>query len=143
MWITSKIEDGLGIDVGHYYMTSVASDALRGRRMLEGFREQLRRLGIETVIVEKRNDKSGNVDPRLISDAYRLLAIEKKAPTNLVLVSGDKDYEALLADYETQGRNVAVCFYRPVGGGASIDLLCVCGIEFIDFTNPKQSWTIP
>jgi hypothetical protein len=35
--------------------------------------------------VEK--EKAGNVDPRLISDANRLLFIEKKAPSNLVLVS--------------------------------------------------------
>jgi hypothetical protein len=47
--------------------------------------------------LEKRNDKSGNVDPRLISQAYRLLFIEKKAPSNLV--SGDKDYETMLVEY--------------------------------------------
>jgi len=111
--------------------------------MLGGFKGQLRQLGIETVIVEKRNDKSGNVDPRLISDAYRLLLIEKKAPSDLLLVCGDKDYEPMLVDYERQGRKVAVCFYQPVGGGASIDLLSVRGAEFIDFTNPKQSWAIP
>jgi hypothetical protein len=35
--------------------------------MLVGFKEQLRSLGVEIVVVEKRNDKSGNVDPRLIS----------------------------------------------------------------------------
>lgn len=110
--------------------------------MLSGLKEQLRQLGIETVIVEKRNDKSGNVDPRLISEAYRLLFCEKKAPSNLVLVSGDKDYETLPADYERQGRKVAVCFYQPVGGGASMDLLCVSGVEFIDFTNPQQSWIL-
>jgi hypothetical protein len=60
-------------------------------------------LGIETLIVEKRNEKTRNIDPRLISEAYRLLFIEKKAPSNLVLVSGDKDYEPMLADYEKQG----------------------------------------
>lgn len=87
--------------------------------------------------------KSGKGDPRMLSEAYRLLLIERKAPANLVLVSGDRDYEPLLADYERQGRKVAVCFYQPVGGGASIDLLCFGGIEFIDFTNPNQSWTIP
>jgi len=68
---------GLRIDVGRYYLTSVGEDVLRGRRMLGGFKEQLSQLGIETVIVEKRNDKSGNVDPRLISEAYRLLFTEK------------------------------------------------------------------
>ncbi len=135
--------DGLRIRVGYYYMTSVGVDALLSRRMLGGFKEQLRQLAIETVIVEKRNDKSGNIDPRLISEAYRLLFTEKKAPSNLVLVSGDKDYEPLLVDYEKQDRKVAVCFYRPVGGGASMDLLTVEGTEFIDFTNPKQSWIIP
>jgi len=93
--------------------------------------------------VEKWNGKGGNVDPRLISEAYRLLFIDKKAPSHLVLVSGDKDYEPMLADYEKQGRKVAVCFYQPVGGGASIDLLSVAGTEFVDFTNPNQSWTIP
>jgi len=58
--------DGLRIQVGYYYMTSLGVDALRSRRMLDGFKQQLRQLGIEIVIVEKRNDKSGNVDPRLI-----------------------------------------------------------------------------
>ena len=93
-------------------------------------------------MVEKWNGKGGDVDPRLISEAYWLLFIEKKAPSNLVLVSGDKNYEPMLADYEKQGRKIAVCFYKPIGGGASIDLLTVRGTEFIDFTNPKQSWTI-
>ena len=134
--------DGLRIDVGQYYMTSVGEDALRSRRMLAGFKKQLRQLGIETVVVEKRNDKSGNVDPRLISDAYRLL-MENKAPSDLVLVSGDKDYESMLIDYEKQGRKVAVCFYPPINGGASISLLSISGTEFIEFTNPNQSWTIP
>jgi hypothetical protein len=55
----------------------------------------------------------------------------------------DKDYEPMLVDYEKQGRKVAVCFYQPVGGAASIDLLSVGGAEFTDFANPKQSWTIP
>lgn len=82
------------------------------------------------------------IEPRLISEAYGLLFIEKKAPSNLVLVSGDKDYETMLGDYEKQGRKVAVCFYQPVGGGASMDLLTVRGAELIDFTNPKQSWII-
>ncbi len=100
-------------------------------------------MGIETVIVEKRNDKSGNVDPRLISEAYRLLFIEKKAPSDLILVSGDKDYETMLVDYENQGRKVAVCFYPPIGGGASKNLLSIRGSEFIEFTSPKQSWKIP
>jgi hypothetical protein len=54
----------------------------------------------------------------------------------------DKDYEPMLVDYEKQGRRVAVCFCQPVDGDASIDLLSVPGAEFIDFTNPKQSWTI-
>ncbi len=135
-------QDGLRIQVGQYYMTSVAVDALRGRRMLVGFREQLRQLGLETVVVEKRNDKSGNVDPRLISDAYRRLLIEKKAPSDLLLVCGDKDYEPMLVDYEKQGRKVAVCFYQPVGGGASVDLLSIRGLEFIDFANPRQSWIL-
>ena len=116
---------------------------LRRRKMLFEFKEQLRQLGIETLVVDKRNGKGGNVDPRLISEAYRFLFIEKRAPSNLVLVSGDKDYEGMLADYEKQGRKVAVCFYQPVGGGASIDLLKVEEAEFIDFTNPNQSWTIP
>jgi uncharacterized LabA/DUF88 family protein len=133
--------DDLRIHVAYYYFTSVGVDALRSRKMLVGFKEQLWQLGIETVVVEKRNDKSGNVDPRLISAAYGLL-IEKRAPSNLVLVSGDKDYEPMLAAYEKQGRKVTVCFYQPVGGGASIDLLSVSGAEFIDFTNPQQSWTI-
>jgi hypothetical protein len=132
----------LRINVGHYYLTSVGVDALRSRRILFGFREQLRKLGIEMRVIEKRNGKGGNVDPCLISEAYRLLFIEKKAPSNLVLVSGDKDYELMLVDYEKQDRKVAVCFYQPVGGGASIDLLSVNG-TFIDFANPKQSWTIP
>jgi hypothetical protein len=92
------------------------------------------------MIVEKRNDKSGNVDPRLISDAYRLLFIEKKAPTDLFLVCGDKHYELMLVDYVKQGRKVAVCFNQPVGGGASIDSLTVSGLEFIDFVNSQQSW---
>src|SRR5208337_3105144 len=96
--------DGLRIQVGYYYITSVGVDALRSRKMLGGFKEQLRQLGVETVIVEKRNDKSGNVDPRLISQAYRLLFTEKKAPSSLVLLSGDKDYEPMLVDYERQGR---------------------------------------
>ena len=143
--LVDYIEDrsGLRIDAGRYYMTSVAEDALRSRRMLVGFKEQLRQLGIQMVIVEKRNDKSGNIDPRLISEAYRLLFADKKAPSNLVLVTGDKDYEPMLVDYEKQGRKVAVCFYEPIGGGVSMDLLSIRGAEFIDFTNPKQSWTIP
>jgi uncharacterized LabA/DUF88 family protein len=123
-------------------MTSVGVDELQSRRMLAGFKEQLRQLGIGTVIVEKRNDTSGNVDPRLISEAYRFLFSEKRAPSNLVLVSGDKDYEPMLVDYEKQGRKVAVCFYQPVGGGASIDLLSVSEVDFIDFANLKQAWTI-
>jgi len=61
----------------------------------------------------------------------------------LVLVSGDKDYEPMLVDYEKQGQRVAVCFYSQLGGGVSVDLFTVRGAEFIDFTNPKQSWTIP
>jgi uncharacterized LabA/DUF88 family protein len=134
--------DGLRVVLGYYYMTSTSVDALRSRRLFVGFKEQLRQLGIEMVIVEKRNDKSGNIDPRLISDAYRRLLIERKAPSNLVLVCGDKDYEPMLVDYEKQGRRVAVCFYQPVGGGASIDLLTISGAEFIEFTNPKQSWTL-
>ena len=134
--------DGLRIHVAYYYITSVGVDALRSRKMLVGFKEQLWQLGIETLVVEKRNDKSGNVDPRLISAAYGLL-IEKRAPSNLVLVSGDKDYEPMLAAYEKQGRKVAVCFYQPVGGGASVDLLSIRGLEFIDFANPQQSWMIP
>jgi uncharacterized LabA/DUF88 family protein len=133
----------LRINAGYYYLTSVGEDALRSRRMLFGFQEHLRQLGIELRVIDKRNGKGGNVDPRLISEAYRLLLVEKKAPANLVLVSGDKDYEPMLVDYERQGRKVVVCFYQPVGGGASIDLLSVSGAEFIDFTNPKQSWTIP
>ena len=99
----------------------------------------MRQLGIEMQVIDKPNV---NVDPRLISDAYGLLFIEKKAPSDLILVSGDKDYEALLVDYERQGRKVAVCFYQPVGGGASIDLLSIRGLEFIDFANPQQSWMI-
>jgi uncharacterized LabA/DUF88 family protein len=136
-------QDGLRIRLGYCYMTSVGVDALRSRRMLGGFKELLRQLGIETVIVEKRNDKSGNVDPRLMSDAYRLLFIEKKAPSHLVLVCGDKDYEPMLVDYEKLNRKVVVCFYQPVGGGASVNLLSIKGLEFIDFTNPQQSWAIP
>jgi hypothetical protein len=143
--LVDYLEDAyrLRINVGYYYLMSVGVDALRSRRMLFGFQEQLRELGIEMRVIDKRNGKGGNIDPRLISEAYRLLLIERRAPANLILVSGDKDYEALLVDYERQGRKVAVCFYQPVSGGASIDLLCVGGIEFIDFTNPKQSWTIP
>lgn len=76
----------LRIRVGYFYMTSVGEDALRRRRMLGGFREQLRQFGVETVIVEKRNDKSGNVDPRLISEAYRFLFIKKRAPQGRRLV---------------------------------------------------------
>lgn len=128
----------LRINLGRYYLTSVGVDALRSRGMLFGFREQLRQLGIEIRVIDKRNGKGGNVDPCLISEAYRLLLIQKKAPSNLVLVSGDKDYEPMLVDYERQGRKVTVCFYLPVGGGASIDLLCVEEVEFIDFANPKQ-----
>jgi uncharacterized LabA/DUF88 family protein len=143
--LVDYLEDTYGrrIKVGYYYLTSVGVDALRSRRILLGFQEQLRQLGIKLRVIDKRNGKGGNVDPRLISEAYRLMFVEKKAPANLVLVSGDRDYEALLVDYERQGRKVAVCFYQPVGGGASIDLLSVSGAEFIDFTNPKQSWTIP
>jgi uncharacterized LabA/DUF88 family protein len=142
--LVDYLEDSydLRIHLGYYYMTRVGEDALRRRRMLGGFKGQLGLLGIETLVVEKWNEKAGNVDPRLISEAYRLLFIDKKAPSNLVLVSGDKDYEPMLVDYQKQGRKVAVCFYRPVGGGASIDLLNVRGAEFIDFANPKQSWTI-
>lgn len=84
-------------------MSRAGEDALRSRRMLVGFKDQLRQLGIETFVVEKWNGKSGNVDPRLISEAYRLLFIDKKAPSHLVLVSGDKDYEPMLVDYEKQG----------------------------------------
>ena len=86
--LVDYLEDayGLRINLGYYYLTSVGVDALRSRRMLEGFKEELRQLGVETVVVQKRNDKSGNVDPRLISEAYRLLFSEKKAPSNLVLV---------------------------------------------------------
>lgn len=134
--------DGLRLEVGYYYMTSVGVDALRSRKMLGGFKEQLKEFGIEMAIVEKRNDKSGNVDPRLISDAYRLLFVEKGAPSHLVLVCGDKDYEQMLVDYEAQGRKVCVSFYQPVNGGASIDLLSVRGLEFINFANPQQSWII-
>ncbi len=125
--------------LGYYYLTSVGQNALRSRRMLFGFLEQFRGLGIEMRVIDKRNGKGGNVDPRLISDAYRLLFVEKKAPSNLALVNGDRDYEALLVDYERQGRKVTVCFYQPVSGGASIDLLSASGAEFIDFTNPQQS----
>ncbi len=89
--------------------------------------------------MKKWNGKVGTVDPRLISEAYRPLVIEKKAPSDLVLVNGDKDYVPMLVDYEKQGRRVAVRFFQPVGGGASIDLLSVRAAEFIDFTNPKQS----
>jgi hypothetical protein len=49
--------------------------------MLFGFREELRQLGIEMRIIDKCNGKGGNVDPRLISEAYRLLFIDKKAPS--------------------------------------------------------------
>jgi hypothetical protein len=65
------------------------------------------------------------------------------APSHLVLVCGDKDYERMLVDYEGQGRKVCVCFFPPVNGGVSIDMLGIRGLEFIDFTNPKQLWTIP
>jgi uncharacterized LabA/DUF88 family protein len=142
--LVDYLEDtyGLRINVGYYYMTSIGQDALRSRGMLLGFQEQLRGLGIEMRVIDKRNGKGGNVDPRLISEAYRRLFVEEKAPSNLVLVSGDRDYQALLVDYERQGRKVTVCFYQPVGGGASIDLLCVSGAEFIDFTNPQQSWAM-
>ncbi len=143
--LVDHIEDreGLQIQAGHYYMTSVGVGALRSRRMFVGFTEGLRQLGIEMVIVEKRNDKSGNVDPRLISDAYRRLFIERRAPSHLVLVCGDGDYEQMLSDYKGQGRSVAVCFYQPVNGGASVDLLTIRGLEFINFANPQQSWMIP
>jgi hypothetical protein len=82
--------------------------------------------------------REGDVDPRLISEAYRLLLIEKKAPGNLVFVSGDEDYEPMLPDYEKQGRKVAVCFYHPVGGGVSLSLLSIGGAEFIEFTNRRH-----
>lgn len=143
--LVDQLEDreGLQVEVGLYYLTSVGVDALRSRRMFVGFKEQLRKLGIEIVIVDKRNDKSGNVDPRLISDAYRRLFVEMKAPSHLLLVCGDKDYEPMLVDYRKQGRSVAVCFYPTINGGASIDLLCVGGLEFINFASPQQSWTIP
>jgi hypothetical protein len=52
-------------------------DALRSRKIPGGFKEELRQLGVETVIVEKRNDKPDKAAPRLISDAYRLLFIGK------------------------------------------------------------------
>lgn len=141
--LVNRIEDhdNLEVEVGRYYLTRVGVDALRSLRVFEGFMEQLKQLGIEIVIVEKRNDKSGNVDPRLICDAYRLL-IEKKAPSHLLLVCGDKDYEPMLVDYQKLGRKVAVCFYPIINGGASIDLLCVSGVEFINFASPEQSWTI-
>jgi uncharacterized LabA/DUF88 family protein len=143
--LVDYLEDNYGLrtEVGYYYMTRIGEDALRSRRILWRFKGQLRLLGIETLVVEKWNEKAGNVDPRLISEAYRLLFADRKAPSNLVLVSGDKDYEPMLVDYQRQGRKVAVCFYPPVGGGASVDLLKVRGGEFIDFANPKQSWTIP
>lgn len=143
--VVDRIEDreGLRIQRGYYYMTSVGVDALRSRRMFVGFKEQLRSLGVEIVVVEKRNDKSGNVDPRLISDAYRRLFKEGRAPSHLILVCGDKDYEPMLEDYKEQGRSVAVCFYQPVNGGASVDLLTIRGLEFIDFANPQQSWQLP
>lgn len=64
-------------------------------------------MDIETRVIDKRGGKEGNVDPRLISDAYGRLFIERKAPSNLVLVSGDKDCESLLVDYEGQGREWA------------------------------------
>jgi len=69
---------------------------------------QLRPSSVEMRVIDKRNGKGGNVDPRLISEAYRLLLIEKKAPANLVLVSGDKDYGALLVDYEKEGPKIAI-----------------------------------
>jgi hypothetical protein len=47
----------LRINVGYYYMTSVGVDALRSRRMLVGFQEQLRQLGIEMRVIDKRNGK--------------------------------------------------------------------------------------
>jgi uncharacterized LabA/DUF88 family protein len=142
--LVDYLEDtyGLRINVGYYYLTSVGEDALRSRRILLGFQEQLRQLGIEMRVIDKRNGKGGNVDPRLISEAYRLLFVEKKAPTNLVLISGDKDYEPLLLDYARQGREVAISFFQPIGGGASVNLLSVSGAKFIDIANPKQSWTI-
>jgi hypothetical protein len=40
--------DGLRIQVGYYYITSVCVDALRSRRMLGGFKEQSRLLGHTT-----------------------------------------------------------------------------------------------
>jgi hypothetical protein len=105
--------------VGYCQVTRVNEDASPSRRMLFGFQEQLRQLGIETRVIDKRNGKGGNVDPQLISEAYRLLLIEKNAPSNLVLVSGDRDYDAFLVDYERQGRKVVVRFHQPVRGGAS------------------------
>jgi hypothetical protein len=134
---------GLRIHVRYYYMTSVSQDALRSRKMLFGFQEQLRVLGIEMRVIDKRNGKGGNVDSRLISEAYRVLFIERRTPSMLVLVSGDKDYESMLIDYQNLGRRVAVCFYPKAGEGVFVDLLTVRGGEFMDFTNPKQSWTIP
>jgi uncharacterized LabA/DUF88 family protein len=143
--LVDHIEDRehLQVQAGYYYLTSVGVDALRNRRMFVVFEGQLGQLGIEIVIVEKRNDKSGNVDPRLISDAYRRLFKEKRAPSHLVLVCGDKDYEQMLEDYEREGRKVAVSFYQPVNGGASVDLLTIRGLEFINFANPVQSWFVP
>jgi len=57
--------------LGYYYITRVGEDALQSRRMLGGFKEQLGQLGIETLVVEKWNEKAGNVDPRLISQPKR------------------------------------------------------------------------
>ena len=104
--LLDHLEDsyGLRIEVAYYYMTRVGEDALRSRRILWRFKGQLKLLGIETLVVEKWNEKAGNVDPRLISEAYRSLFVDRKAPSNLVLVSGDKDYEPMLVDYQRQGR---------------------------------------
>jgi len=51
----------LRITVGYYYMTSVGQNALRSRRMLFGFQEQLRQLGIEMRVIDKRNGKGGTL----------------------------------------------------------------------------------
>jgi len=131
----------LGIYLGYYYMTKKGRDDLLRARLLEGFTGVLQTLHINIIVTEKaaREHEGGDVDPRLISDAYRLIFIEKRAPSTVLLVSGDGDYARMLSDYGEQGRKVVVCFYQHIReGGMSKDLLSVRHADFIDFTDPEK-----
>jgi uncharacterized LabA/DUF88 family protein len=135
----------LRIYLGYYYMTKKGEEDLRRARLLEGFTNALRSLHIDTVVTDKpaKEDTGGGVDPKLISDAYRLMFVKKQAPSMLLLVSGDADYVSMLIDYIDQGRRVVISFYQPVGGGASMSLLAINSAPFLDITDPKQFGPLP